>query len=286
MATHNDFSDHDNAHGDPSRPPLPILVAHSTSSCNRQSSPGPREGKRLLPRHSLEEITGTQTHLPLPNDADYAGNPSVVTLHRSSYIVLMVFIYASLALAAWTLICITTYKPLTANDYGSFSRHPVAHPTMDIYGAKSLKAKYAKSEDIYRAARFVQAMISVTTIPLTSAVCSAAAVVYAQSRRRGRQLTMRQMMTLADKGWTDPTTIAKLLAGRGKQLSSSLLAYALLLNVLGEYFLQSASCLGELTNHRGFHHTPANRVFISEDYQDPDGCWELDQRRRCPDQVD
>jgi hypothetical protein len=64
-------------------------------------------------------------------------------------------------------------------------------------------------------------------------------------------LTMRQTMALADEGWTDPTTIARLVTGRGKKLSSSLLTFALLLVLLGEYILKSTLQKTHQLRHRG-----------------------------------
>ena len=186
----------------------------------------------LLPpeteRTSTSEASHNSNHQSLSNELERKiPNDSAVALPRSSYIVWMVFIYASLALTAWILICLLTFKPLTAKRYGFDTRER-------DYSSR-LQAKFTKSEEIYRAARTVQAVVGVLTIPLTSAVCSAAAVVFAQAKRKDRKLTLRQTMTLADKGWNDPTTIAKLLSGRGKRLTSSLLICALLLNLLGEH---------------------------------------------------
>jgi len=46
---------------------------------------------------------------------------------------------------------------------------------------------------------------------------------------------MRQLMTLADRGWTDLDTVAKLIFGGWKRYGSALLLMAILLNVLGKY---------------------------------------------------
>lgn len=216
------------------------------SGIQLQDIPGPREATTedseeritLLPsedrRTSTSQASCNSNQRSLSNEVERKiANDSAVILPRSSYIVWMVFIYASLALTAWILICLLTFKPLTAKRYGFDTRER---------DSSRLQAKFIKSEQIYRAARTVQAIVGVLTIPLTSAVCSAAAVVFAQAKRQDRKLTLRQTMTLADKGWTDPTTIAKLLSGRGRRLASSLLICALLLNLLGEYSWRWFSC--------------------------------------------
>jgi hypothetical protein len=164
----------------------------------------------------------------LPGVVEEVINTPAVTLHKSSYILYIVVIYASLALTAWILICILTFRPLTTARYG--------YNALESRPDK-LPANYDQSEAIHRAARIVQSIVTVLAIPLTSAVCSAAAVIFAQSKTKGRRLTMRQTMALADEGWTDPTTIASLVTGRGKKLSSPFLTFALLLVVLGECIL-------------------------------------------------
>jgi hypothetical protein len=161
----------------------------------------------LLPCENRQQSESySNDHHRLPDDIERKiPDASSVALPKSSCIVWMVFIYSSLALTAWILICLLTFKPLTTKRYGFDYREQVN------------QTKFVKSEVIYRVARTVQAVVGVLTIPLTSAVCSAAAVVFAQTNRWERKLTMRQTITLADKGWTDPATIIKLLSGNGKK---------------------------------------------------------------------
>lgn len=202
--------------------PPPLQIIQETVSQDTGEPP------TVLPRApSPEPLRSSSGHV------DQADNTPTVTLHRSGYILLVVSIYASLALTAWLLICILASRPLTTKRYG-----------YDFYGSSSDngRAKYLKNKEIYRAARTVQAVVTVLTIPLTSAVCSAAAVVFVQSKIKKRHLTMRQMMALADKGWTDPSTIARLMVGRGRRLSSSFFIFALLLNLFGEFTRSPLPC--------------------------------------------
>lgn len=75
-------------------------------------------------------------------------------------------------------------------------------------------------------------MAAVLTIPLTSAVCSKAAVIYVQ-RRGQRMLSLRQTMTLADKGWTEPEIFLKLMTGSYKRYGSWFLLLAIAVHILG-----------------------------------------------------
>lgn len=51
-------------------------------------------------------------------------------------------------------------------------------------------------------AQTLLATVSLLTIPLTSAVCAAAVVPWLQ--QSGKDITLRQVITLSDKGWTSP----------------------------------------------------------------------------------
>jgi hypothetical protein len=79
----------------------------------------------------------------------------------------------------------------------------------------------------------MQSIVSVLTVPLTTAVCSAAAVVFIQRPQAG--LTVRKVMALADGGWTNPRTHIQLfMTRRGwSRFGSSLLIVAIIIIFLG-----------------------------------------------------
>lgn len=95
-------------------------------------------------------------------------------------------------------------------------------------------------------ARVLQSIVSVLTIPVASVVCGSAAVVYAQRGKYLKDLSIGQLVLLADKTWSDPLTIIDLLFGklawrktgpginRSKHsYASTLLVLAILLHLLG-----------------------------------------------------
>lgn len=92
---------------------------------------------------------------------------------------------------------------------------------------------YAANERWLQAARVLQAIVTVLTLPLTSVVCSSAAVAYVQRSCSNGRVTLRQTAVLADNGWTSLEVIGHLLRGRGKQFGSGLLYLAMALHVLG-----------------------------------------------------
>lgn len=147
------------------------------------------------------------------------------TLRRTPYIPFLVLGYASIALSAWVVECILIYKPIGARSY-DFKEY-----------VSDISEIFSKSDRYLRSARTLQSVASVLTIPLTSTICSCAAVAFLQRQpKRGRQgPTLRQSMVLADKSWMDPVLITKLVTGGWKQYGSLFLLVAILLHLLGRY---------------------------------------------------
>lgn len=127
------------------------------------------------------------------------------------------------------LTCLLTVKPLTTDSYSVDTRNQQYR----YYQPAWFREFYIKSARLYRLARTLQAIVTVLTIPLTYAVCSAATVVYLQANKNGHKHTIRQMLTLADKAWTDAEGIFKIIGGGGRRYGSLLFFFALFLTNLG-----------------------------------------------------
>ena len=171
-------------------------------------------------------------------------------LGYSGYILLLAALYATLMLFAWVVLCILTHRPIATKmkHYGRYSDEPPIFGTTALTSATGVSfdgpgtygwvpervfyAIFTRSDRYLRAAQFIRSAVSVTTIPLISAVCSKAAVLFAQ-RRHPTTLSLRQTMTLADRGWTDPSIYFQLLSGGSKQHATSFLVLAIFLNILG-----------------------------------------------------
>ncbi|ETS73712.1 hypothetical protein PFICI_14658 [Pestalotiopsis fici W106-1] len=153
------------------------------------------------------------------------------TIHRSNKIFLLVLIYATLAVFAWVVTCVLAYRPIHGNSYSMNAGDSHYSETTD--SENHFHAFYLDNEEWYRAARVIQSIVAVLTIPLTSAVCGRAAVAFIQQPSHSGDMTMRQTMVLADKGWADVGLISKVLRGQWKRYGSSFLAVAILLNILG-----------------------------------------------------
>ena len=100
---------------------------------------------------------------------------------------------------------------------------------------EEIQSLHTRNQRWLQATRVVQSVVGVIAIPLTSAVCSKAAIVFTQRSSKREKLSLRKMVTLANHGWTDPEVYAKLLFGGFRRYASSLLLFAIFLNVLGMF---------------------------------------------------
>lgn len=148
-------------------------------------------------------------------DFEYEKSPHT-KLHRSTYIVLIVLFYASISIFSWVVICILVYHPIKLQHYDVWVGEDGMGSGRRYDGSWKFIAPdlYRNSETWFRTARVLQSMMSILTIPIASAVCGSAAVVYAQRGRHFKDLSLGQLVLLADKSWSDPLTIMDLLFGK------------------------------------------------------------------------
>jgi hypothetical protein len=104
---------------------------------------------------------------------------------------------------AWITVCVLCYRPI-----------PTKKSTYDDSWCDGLEDCLRDHDRWLRDANVIQSLVGMLTIPLTSAVCSSVAVIFVQ--RRQKELSLRQITTPADKGWTDLATIANLQKGSQK----------------------------------------------------------------------
>lgn len=132
-------------------------------------------------------------------------------LHRNLGILIPVALYATMAIFSWVTICILS----RAEDY--------------------ITNKNEITTRSYRAARTLQVVINVATLPVISFVCAWAAAVFVQNQRDAYSLRLRQVVTLADRAWTNPMLYARLLVypSAFKRYGSSMLYLAILIHIFG-----------------------------------------------------
>ncbi|KAL3475121.1 hypothetical protein BJX99DRAFT_165543 [Aspergillus californicus] len=163
-----------------------------------------------------QPISPTDTNENLPSESAF--------LPQRTYVLYLVTLYSGLAISAWTIQCVLVSRPITAPSYNFRPQT----------GLSTMADCFRRSDQWYQAARAITAIVNLFTIPLASTVCSLAAVNYIQFGKGRATLTLRQTLALADKGWTNPSTLFRLgNPGLAKKYSSSFLWLAVLVHILG-----------------------------------------------------
>lgn len=122
-------------------------------------------------------------------------NSSFKKLERHTMSLWLASAFAVASIITWAIACTLTHKPVQFETYfdrtGRFSR-----------------GQFEQNDRWRRVSRVGLQVLGTLSIPLTSAVCAGAAVVYCQSSSNKRQpaISMRQTLVLADKGWLDLRT--------------------------------------------------------------------------------
>lgn len=132
-------------------------------------------------------------------------------LHRNLGILIPVAFYATMAIYSWVTICVLS----RVEDYTT--------------NKNDIKTRS------YRAARTLQVITNVATLPVISFVCAWAAAVFAQNQRDAYSLRLRQVITLADRAWTNPMQYVRLLLypSAFKRYGSSMLYLAIFIHIFG-----------------------------------------------------
>jgi hypothetical protein len=154
----------------------------SMSSSNQERS--------RIPKTPTENEVAVQDS---PRSSITAREPVATDIPLHSFPLFAFLLYAALALVSWILLCIMSKRPIRG-DKSYYNR---------ISSYKG-DGRFAINERYYMAARILQSIVSLLTIPFTSAVCSVACVAYMQTGHLRTSLTLRQTMALADQGWISP----------------------------------------------------------------------------------
>lgn len=130
-------------------------------------------------------------------------------------------IYATLLMSSWIFTCVLMHRPISLPSYINQS------------GEYSL-ADWGHHERWMVAVDLMEKVVATIAVPTVSALLAQAAVVYTQRRKREQKLNMLQTFALADRGWTDITTLWQTLGGSSAGSSNLLWAGACLV-LIGQY---------------------------------------------------
>lgn len=158
--------------------------------------------------------------------------PPSTRLYPSFSVLPIVLIYATISILGWVVTCILTFRPLHAKSYGlDFSNENF---DSYYYGRTTISNEILNSEKWIPAVRVLRAIAAVFTLPVASAVCASAAVVFVQRNAGKSRLNIRHVMVLADRAWADPASWGPAFLS-WKRYGSAFLILTILLNILGVF---------------------------------------------------
>lgn len=171
---------------------------HSVAA-HRSPSPDPLSSTSLLATSSAES----------PKPEQNKPNPPLAQISSHSRSLVPIFLvagYAILSIFSWVTTCIMTQRPLWPSKYtDQYVCDYHQNPDRCTGSSAETRENIAKNRDWYQGIRALQSVIAVLTLPLATAVLSAATVIYVQ--RTTHNLSLRKLIVLADKGWTDIITM-------------------------------------------------------------------------------
>lgn len=173
--------------------------------------------------------TSTINNKSVPKTEGRAKQEPTCYLQRSAHALYLFALYATLAIFTWVMICILNFRPVTTTTY-SYN----ADLKRDYLFAADASALYTRNTQVFQAITIFQAIVAVLTIPITSAICTAAAVIFTQRNVYNSKITLRQTIVLADKGWTDVELLTDIVLKGWKRYGTNFLAIAIVIHVLGK----------------------------------------------------
>jgi hypothetical protein len=169
------------------------------------------ENDTFADEYEVPPYEGRNEEVLPPYEQRRPGRIRSTPLHRNLGILIPVALYATMAIYSWATICILS----RAEDYTT--------------NKNDIKTRS------YRAARTLQVVTNVATLPVISFVCAWAAAVFVQNQRDAYSLRLRQVVSLADRAWTNPLQWARLLVYPSgfKRYGSSMLYLAIFIHIFG-----------------------------------------------------
>lgn len=123
-----------------------------------------------------------------------------VYLHSAIWPFVIFLAYAAVCLYPWVVFCITATKPIgSKKEYSNIE-----------WESKTINSSIAKHERHIRAAEILMSVATLLTIPVTSAICSMAAVAFMQRGSLRTKMNLIQLGALVDQGWASPKVLIQL----------------------------------------------------------------------------
>lgn len=141
-----------------------------------------------------------------------------VHLRSALWPIVVSLVYIGLCLYPWIVFCVTAKRPLgSKKEYSDLE-----------WNEKKIKSYIKKHEHHMRAAEIISSIAPLATIPVTSAICSMAAVAYMQHGSSRLKMNLMQLGALVDQGWISPKVLFRL-----PKVGSKPLYIAIFITVVG-----------------------------------------------------
>jgi len=169
------------------------------------------------------EFHENRSHIPQKSVKPGNENTKPDTVGRHRYTSLwLLTIYIPLLIIPWVLICVAVYRPINLPSYQNQA---------GWYSPAQIDANY----NWQRAIRVANSVLSLITVPVTSAILAQSAVIYSQRRKDSTQLSFIQLLALVNRGWADVVTMCSARHKTPeKRIGSSFLWFAASLTLLSE----------------------------------------------------
>lgn len=158
------------------------MIEQHGSSLDRDSGSSDRQKTKPV---VTVTTNATKSRAGIPQRKKTTAKPPL--RYPKSPIYLLVF-YLPLLLLPWIISCILSKRPIGAPSYLD-QQGSLDHKTVELI------PKWTE------AMRILNSIATLITIPTISALLARAAVVYCQRRSENQKLSLRQMFSLADRGW-------------------------------------------------------------------------------------
>ncbi|KAF2733407.1 hypothetical protein EJ04DRAFT_513193 [Polyplosphaeria fusca] len=159
------------------------------------SNSSPSARPPIPPKSPDEQTVRDQSPNPSRHSSITVQDRPNTSLRWNIYPLLVFGFYAALSLVAWILMHRLSQRPMKGTNSYSVPSESWKYESPRVI---EINEKYIK------AAQVLRAIVSIFTIPVTTTICSTAAIAYMQAGGMRRSLTLGQLMGLADLDWLGP----------------------------------------------------------------------------------
>ena len=222
---------------EPARSPSILSRSSRVSGESLLQTPSPTDGNYGAPSppsHRSDAGYGADQPKPRPKPPAATATGPLLRYRRTPF--WLTVLYLITLVVPWVLICVLNKRPLSAPSYYS-QKGGVSERGYHVFNSVLVFISVLRSIN------------GVLVVPVTSIILAHAVVVYSQRQHHEQKLNIRQLFTLADRGYANVKTM---WSCRKEGSSSRLLWLGALLLVLGTLLFSSPPHRIELDSHTSY----------------------------------